>query len=70
MKLYYSKGACSLSTHIIINELGIKCEFEAVNLGTHVMEKGADFYRINPKGAVPTLQLDNRLLSKPQVASS
>ena len=59
MKLFYSKGACSLSTHIIINELGIKCEFEAVNLGTKVTEKGTDFYTINPKGAVPTLQLDN-----------
>jgi len=59
MKLYYSKGACSLSTHIIINELQLDCEFESVDLGTKTTESGADFYNINPRGAVPTLQLDS-----------
>lgn len=58
MKLYYSKGACSLSTHIIIHELGIPCEFESVDLAKKVTETGVDFYTINPKGAVPTLQTD------------
>lgn len=59
MKLFYSKGACSLSTHIIINELGLKCDFEAVNLATKKTETDADFYTVNPKGAVPTLLLDD-----------
>ncbi len=59
MKLFYSKGACSLSTHIIINELDIACEFEAVDLAKKVTETGTDFYTINPRGAVPTLQLDS-----------
>lgn len=59
MKLFYSKGACSLSTHIIINELNLDCEFETVDLATKITESGANFYDINPKGAVPSLQLDD-----------
>ncbi|MDR3492540.1 MAG: glutathione transferase GstA [Gammaproteobacteria bacterium] len=60
MKLYYSKGACSLAVRIIINELNIPCEYEAVNLKTKITETGADFLTINPKGSVPTLLLDDK----------
>lgn len=59
MKLYFSKGACSLAVRILINELNIPCEFESVNLVIKKTEKGEDFYTINPKGAVPVLVLDN-----------
>lgn len=59
MKLYYSKGACSLAVRIVIHEIGIPCDFEAVNLHTKLTENGADFLNINPKGAVPTLALDD-----------
>ncbi len=58
MKLYYSKGACSLAVRILLHEMGIPCEFELVNLQTKKTEKGEDFLAINPKGAVPTLKLD------------
>lgn len=60
MKLYYSKGACSLAVRIVINEIGIPCEFESVNLQTKKTETGDDFLKINPKGAVPTLILDDQ----------
>ncbi len=59
MKLYFSKGACSLAVRIILNELNIPCQYESVNLKTKETASGADFYKINPKGAVPTLQLDD-----------
>lgn len=59
MKLYYSPGACSLASHIVLNETGSNYEAIRVNLGEHKTEKGEDFYGINPKGAVPTLKLDN-----------
>jgi len=62
MKLYYSKGACSLAVRILIHELGISCEYEAVNLKTKQTETGADFLTINPKGSVPTLMLDNNTI--------
>ncbi len=59
MKLYYAKGACSLAVRIIIHEIGLKCEFVAVNLGTKQTEHGDDFLKINPKGSVPVLVTDN-----------
>lgn len=59
MKLYYSKGACSLAIHITLHELKQPCEYIPVTLSTHTLSNGEDFYTINPKGAVPTLQLDN-----------
>jgi len=60
MKLYYSKGACSLAVRIIIHEIGVACEFESVNLQTKQTEKGNDYFKINPKGSVPALVLENK----------
>lgn len=59
MKLYFSKGACSLAVRILLNELNIPCEYESVNLAKKQTETGQDYKEINPKGAVPALQLDN-----------
>lgn len=59
MKLYFSKGACSLTVRIIVNELNLPCEYESVDLKSKKTESDQDFYKINPKGVVPTLQLDN-----------
>jgi glutathione S-transferase len=59
MKLYYSPGACSLSPHIVLRETGGAFDLERVDLKTKKTEKGADFTQVNPKGYVPTLQLDD-----------
>ena len=59
MKLYYSPGACSLSPHIVIRELGLPVELEKTDLGAKKTEKGVDFLTINPKGQVPTLVTDD-----------
>jgi glutathione S-transferase len=59
MKLYYAPGACSLSPHIVAAEAGIRLELEKVDLQAKVTAGGADFSKINPKGYVPALQLDN-----------
>lgn len=59
MKLYYTKGACSLAVRIIINELSLPSDYEAIDLQTKRTEEGEDYLKINPKGAVPTLKLDN-----------
>jgi glutathione S-transferase len=59
MKLYYTPGACSLSPHIVACEAGIGLELETVDLQTKQTAGGLDFLKINPKGYVPALQLDN-----------
>ncbi|ALN17729.1 glutathione transferase GstA [Ectopseudomonas mendocina] len=59
MKLYYKAGACSLSPHIALREAGLPFELEAVDLKTKLTASGEDFIRINGKGYIPALQLDN-----------
>ena len=57
MKLFIKPGACSLSPHIISREAGLNLEVERVVDGKTA--SGVDFRSINPKGYVPTLQLDD-----------
>ena len=59
MKLYFSPGACSLSPHIVLTELGLPVKTVKVDLRTKAMDGGGDFLAINPKGYVPVLQLDD-----------
>src|SRR3954465_8537226 len=59
MKLYYSPGACSLSPHIALHEAGLAHELVRVDLKARKTEKGDDFTKINPKGQVPAILVDN-----------
>jgi glutathione S-transferase len=65
MKLYYTSSVCSLAVRIILHELGVSCEYEAVNLKTKKTETDEDYLKINPKGSVPALLLDsNEILTE------
>jgi glutathione S-transferase len=59
MKLYYSKGACSLSPHIVLLEAGLPFSLEKIDLAAKKTGEGGDYLTINSKGAVPALQLDD-----------
>jgi glutathione S-transferase len=69
MKLYYSKGACSLSPHIVLHESGLTHTVVLASTKTHQLEDGTDYYSINPLGYVPLLELDDgtRLTEGPAI---
>jgi glutathione S-transferase len=59
MKLYFSPGACSQAPHILLHEIGLDHDAVRVDLRAKKLEDGGDYLKINPKGAVPALQLDS-----------
>jgi glutathione S-transferase len=69
MKLYFASGTCALSPHIALYESGLPFEAARVSLKTHKLTDGSDYYAINPKGYVPTLELDDgdRLTEGPSI---
>lgn len=58
MKLYYSPGACSLAPHIVASEAGIPLELEKVDLGSHKLADGSNYYDVNPRGYVPAVRIN------------
>jgi len=61
VKLYYSPGACSLAAHIVAREASLAVDLVKVDLATHKTEAGEDYFRINPRGYVPALEIDGEM---------
>lgn len=59
MKLYFSPGACSMAPHIVAREAGYQFDLEKVDIPNKKTAGGEDFWKINPKGYVPALRLDD-----------
>lgn len=61
LTLYYSPGACSLASHIALEESGLP--YDAVRISTAAGEqRKPEYLAINPRGKVPTLMVDGKRL--------
>ncbi|MBF6568950.1 MAG: glutathione S-transferase N-terminal domain-containing protein [Candidatus Binataceae bacterium] len=58
LKLYYSPGACSMASHIGIEESGAPYEAKPTLIPKNE-QKSEAYLKINPRGKVPALQLDD-----------
>ena len=63
MKLYYAPGACSLASHIALEEIGAPYETQKLNLAEGDQRK-PEYLRINPRGRVPTLVVDGQPMTE------
>ena len=63
IKLYYAPGACSLASHIALEEVGIPYETQKLDLAAGDQRK-PEYLRLNPRGRVPTLVVDDHVLTE------
>lgn len=48
-----------MATHIVAREAGHRFDLEKVDIPNKTIAGGADYWKVNPKGYVPALMLDN-----------
>ena len=58
LTLYYGPGACSMASHIVLEESGEKYEPRRMDLAKGE-QRSAEYLKMNPLGRVPLLQLDD-----------
>ncbi len=63
LKLFYAPGACSMASHIALEEAGAQYERVRVNLAGGEQRTEA-YAKINPKGRVPVLATDQGILTE------
>lgn len=63
IKLYYAPGACSLASHIALEESGLPYETERLILANGDQRK-PEYLKLNPRGRVPTLVVDGQVLTE------
>jgi glutathione S-transferase len=63
LTLYYSPGACSMASHITIEESGAQYEATPILLSKGE-NKTESYLKINPRGKVPALKTDNDVITE------
>jgi glutathione S-transferase len=61
MTLYFSPGACSLASHIGLEEAGAPYEIKPILLAKG-QQRTEEYLKINPRGKVPALAVDGKTL--------
>lgn len=57
LTLYTTPGACSLAPHLVLEATGLDYRAVHVDLRAKTLEDGSDYLAINPKGAVPAIDV-------------
>ncbi len=60
-ELYALSGACSLATHVVINEIGQDVKVNLLSRETNEI-KSPEFLKLNPRGQIPVLVEDGKAL--------
>lgn len=63
LTLYYCPGACSMAAHVALEETGTRYEAKSVNLRAGEQHDAA-FRQINPRGEVPVLSVDDKVITQ------
>ena len=58
LTLYYGPGACSMASHIVLEESGEKYNARRMDLAKGE-QRSEEYLKMNPQGRVPLLKLDN-----------
>lgn len=61
LTLYFSPGACSLASHIGLEETGAPYEAKPILLAKG-QQRTEEYQKINPRGKVPALSVDGKVL--------
>ena len=61
LTLYFSPGACSLASHIGLEETGAPYELKPILLAKG-QQRTEEYLNINPRGKVPSLSVDGKIL--------
>jgi glutathione S-transferase len=61
MTLFFSPGACSLASHIGLEEIGAPYELKPILLAKG-QQRTDEYLKINPRGKVPAFTVDGKIL--------
>ena len=64
LTLYYAPGACSMASHIALEETGAAYQTQLVGLAQGEQTKPEYLNKVNPRGKVPALQTDDGILTE------
>ena len=64
LTLYYAPGACSMASHIALEETGAPYQTQIVGLAQGEQTKPEYLNKVKPRGKVPALQTDDGMLTE------
>src|SRR6266853_1790663 len=64
LTLYYAPGACSMASHIALEETGVPYQTQIVGLAQGEQTKPEYLNGVNPRGKVPALKTDDGILTE------